>query len=194
MLYILNRQKIRLLIILLISLLLFGFTHDTNKTEIIGPEIKYHNNEIIVKTTLSLEEKYIQEIKNGIKKEFIFYIDIYRVWNIWPDEFITGKTITRTLKYDLIKNDFLASSNDGNTIIKKRFKSLESMLDWALSIEDLKLAELNELDKGTYYVRVTVESKIRKLPPVIGYFMVFISETEFKLKKNSNNFFIGHSK
>jgi hypothetical protein len=65
------------------------------------------------------------------------------------------------------------------------------MLKWALSFDDLKLANVRDLEPGTYFVRVTVESKIRELPPVIGYFMIFLPENEFKIRKDSSFFSIG---
>jgi hypothetical protein len=68
------------------------------------------------------------------------------------------------------------------------------MIKWALSINDLKLAHIRELEPGTYFVRITVESKIRKLPPVIGYFIIFLSENDFKIKKDSSFFNIGAGK
>jgi hypothetical protein len=159
--------------------------------EITGPEVKMQDNEIYATTSLLLEDKYLQEIRNGIKKEFRFYIDIFRVWNIWPDEFVSSKSFTRTLKSDPIKTEFVATSSDGNTQIRKRFKSHESMMKWTLSFDDLKLANIRDLEPGTYFVRVTVESKIRQLPPVIGYFMIFLPENEFKIRKDSAFFSIG---
>jgi len=159
--------------------------------EITGPEVKFHENEIHATASLLLDDKYLQEIRNGIKKEFRFYIDIFRVWNVWPDEFVSSNSFTRTIRSDPVKTEFIATSSDGNTQIKKRFKSLESMLKWALSIDDLKLANVRDLEPGVYFVRVTVESKIRQLPPVIGYFMIFLPENEFKLRKDSSYFSIG---
>jgi hypothetical protein len=159
--------------------------------EINGPEVKMQGNEIHATASLLLEDKYLQEIRNGIKKEFRFYIDIFRVWNVWPDEFVSSKSFTRIIRSDPVKTEFIATSSDGNTQIKKRFKSLESMLKWALSFDDLKLANVHDLDPGVYFVRVTVESKIRQLPPVIGYFMIFLPENEFKIRKDSSSFSIG---
>ena len=75
--------------------------------EITGPEVKMHENEIYATTSLLLDDKYLQEIKNGIKKEFIFYIDIFRVWNVWPDEFVSSKSFTRTLRSDPVKTEFI---------------------------------------------------------------------------------------
>lgn len=162
--------------------------------EITGPEVKLQDNEIYVTTALSLDENNIQELRNGMVKEFRFYVDIFRVWEMWPDEFVIGKLFIRTLKSDPVKMEYIATSGDGSTLTEKRFKSFESMVRWAVSINDLKLVNTRELEPGVYFVRVTVESKIRKLPPVIGYFMIFLSENEFKIKKDSSPFNIGPAK
>jgi hypothetical protein len=180
--------------ILFVACYLFLYRSISIGAEINGPEIKLQNNEIHVTTVLSLDEKYIQELRKGIEKEFRFYIDIFRIWQLWPDEFVFGKSFIRTLKCDPVKTEYIAISNDGSKIIEKRFKSFESMVNWAVSIEDLKLIKTQELEPGTYYVRVTVESKIRKLPPVIGYFLIFLPENEFKIKKNSFPFNVGKNK
>jgi hypothetical protein len=162
--------------------------------EITGPEVKVQDKDIYVTTSLSLEENYLQEINNGIKKEFRFYIDIFKVWKIWPDEFVLSKSFTRTMKTDPVKMEYTATSSDGSTSIQKRFKSFESMARWALVINNLKVANMRELDPGVYFVRVTVESKVRKLPPVIGYFMIFLPENEFKITKDSQYISVGTAK
>ena len=180
--------------ILFVAIYLFLFCKISISAEIKGPEIKLQNNEINVTTELILEEKYIQELKKGIEKEFKFYIDIFRIWEFWPDEFVFGKFVIRNLKCDPVKTEYIATSNDGNKIIEKRFKSFESMINWAVRIEDLKLVNIKELEPGTYYVKITVESKIRKLPPIIGYFLIFLPENEFKIQKNSHPFNIGQKK
>jgi hypothetical protein len=153
--------------------------------QIAGPDLKLHDGDIYVTTSLSLDENHLQELSNGITKELKFYIDLFRVWEMWPDEFVLGKFFIRTLKSDPVKMEYTATSSDGSTLIQKRFKTFGSMVKWALSVDNLKLADTKELEPGKYFVRVTVESKIRKLPPVIGYFMIFLPENEFKIKKDS---------
>jgi hypothetical protein len=64
------------------------------------------------------------------------------------------------------------------------------MIRWTLSVKDMKLTNIREIEAGQYFVRVTVESKIRKLPPVIGYLFIFVSENEFKVVKDSGVFTI----
>ena len=157
---------------------------------ITGPEVKLSSNDIYVSFSLNLEDKSLQEIKGGIDKELKLYIDLFRIWNVWPDEFVLGKMYIRTLKADPIKKEYVATSSDGSTLVERRFKSFESMINWTLSVKDLKLTSTREIDPGGYFIRVTIESKIRKLPPVIGYFFIFLSENEFKVIKNSGSFVI----
>jgi hypothetical protein len=178
---------------LLLIFLLLSYT-PADCMEITGPEVKVQDNDIYVTTSLSLEENYLREISNGIKKEFRFYIDIFKVWKIWPDEFVLSKSFSRTMKSDPVKMEYYATSSDGSTSIQKRFKSFESMARWALSINNLKVANMRDLDPGVYFVRVTVESKVRKLPPVLGYFMIFLPENEFKITKDSQYISIGTAK
>lgn len=163
-------------------------------TEIIGPEIKVQDNQIRVTTSLSLNENSLQELRSGVTKELKFTIDLFRVWKMWPDEFVAGKFFVRILKSDLVTMAYKGTSSDGNTLVQKKFKAFESMIQWAMLINDVKLANVRELEQGIYFVRVTIESKIRKLPPVIGYFMIFLPENEFKIQKDSPFFSAGTRK
>jgi hypothetical protein len=182
------------LFIAIACFLFFSPSSPVDAAEISGPGIKFQDNEIYVTTALSLDEKNLQELQNGMRKEYRFYVDLFRVWNIWPDEFVINKSFVRTLKSDPVKKEYLATSSDGNTLIQKRFKSIESMIQWALNINDLKIANTKELEPAVYFVRTTVESKIRKLPPVVGYFMIFLPENEFKISKDSPHFSAGKTR
>jgi hypothetical protein len=161
---------------------------------IAGPEVALANNDIYISFSVILGDKHLEEIRKGIEKELKLHIDLFRVWRVWPDEFTIGKTNVRTLKADPVKKEYVATSLEGNTLIEKRFKSFESMIDWSLSVKNIKLTNTREIDRGKYFVRITVESKIRKLPPVIGYFFIFVSENEFKVVKDSAFFSIDGGK
>jgi Domain of unknown function (DUF4390) len=187
-------RLLTILFTLTFSLITFSAYSWAGGTQIIGPELTFQENQIRVTTSLSLNEKSLQELRNGVTKELKFNIDLFRVWKMWPDEFVGGKLFIRTLKTDPVTMEYKATSNDGNTIVQKKFKSFESMLQWALLINDVKLANIRDLEQGSYFVRVTVESKIRTLPPVIGYFMIFLPENEFKIQKDSPFFPVGMRK
>ncbi|MDA8078314.1 MAG: DUF4390 domain-containing protein [Nitrospiraceae bacterium] len=152
--------------------------------EISGPDVRLLNNDMYVSFSLDLDGKQLQELKEGIDKELKLYVDLFRVWRGWPDEFVLGKLFNRKLRVDPIKREYVASTNDGAVIIEKRFRSPESLLAWALSVKDLKLTSIRELEPGRYFVRVTAEAKVRKIP-VIGYFFFFLKETDFRISKDS---------
>jgi hypothetical protein len=153
--------------------------------DIAGIEAHVVNGEVLVNTALSLDDKNLTDLKNGISKEITFYVDLFRLWKSWPDEFIAGKKIVKTLRSDPIKKEYVATSLDGTLLIEKRFKSFDSMVSWALSIKNIRLADVRELQQADYFVRVTVESRLRKLPPVIGYLLFFVPENDFRLQKDS---------
>ncbi len=178
-------------LLLIATLFLLVFMHGpAGAEEIAGPDVRLANNDVYVSFSLVPAAKHIEEIKEGIDKELKLYIDLFRVWKVWPDEFVLGKFFSRRMKVDPIKKEYVATSFDGNVIIERRFRSFEAMLAWTLSVKDLKLTNTRELEPGEYFVRITAESKIRDLPPMIRQFFVFISENEYKIRKDSGIFLI----
>lgn len=185
-------MKFKLWLCVLCCFICFLFLPISAKcAEITNLEVLVEKNSLHVSTAISLDEKHISELRNGIEKEIRFYIDIFKMWNVWPDEFIMGKFSIRTIKYDPVKTEYIATSNDGSKMIEKRFTSFETMLKWALSIDTLELAIPKDLEPGAYFIRVIVVSKIRQLPPVLRDLLIFIPENEFKIKKDSAVFYIG---
>lgn len=163
----------------------------SDAAEIKGPDVSLRDRNIIVSTSLNLSNGELDEIKQGIAKEIVFYIDLFRVWNYWPDEFILGKTFTNTLRCDPVKKEYIAASLSGTTLTEKRFRSCEALLKWTLEIKDLRLTNTSELPPDKYFVEVRVESRLRRLPPVIGSLFFFVRETEFELVKASAPFIAG---
>jgi len=178
----------------LFSLLCSPLTASGSEIVISGPEARVVNNELVVTTGVALDEKNLADLKNGISKEITFHTDLFRVWKTWPNEFIAGKKIVKTLKADPIKKEFVATSLDGFTLIEKRFKSFDSMISWTMNIKDLKLVNVRELQPSEYFVRVTVESRFRNLPPVIGYLLFFVPEKDFSVVRDSTPLSIGNEK
>lgn len=177
-------------ILSLSCILFFAFgilCHDTYgfSAEVPAITVKLIKNEIYVTTSVTLDQKTIDDMNEGMSKEFVFYIDLFRMWDMWPDEFVTGKKIIKTLKPNPIKREYIAENIDGNVYIEKRFRDLNSMIAWAMNFNDLKLTNTRELEPGRYFAKITVDSYIRKLPPVIGYMLFFVPEKEFNISKNS---------
>ncbi|NTU42804.1 MAG: DUF4390 domain-containing protein [Nitrospirales bacterium] len=159
-------------------------------TEISAVQVRINNNEISVSASLRPDVRMTEDIATGLSKEIVFYIDLFRVWSIWPDEFVTGRKISRLLLNDPIKREYTGESTEGKSRTVKKFRDADSMIAWAMNITDLKIANSHELEAGTYFVKVTADSLLRKLPPVIGYFLFFVPEKEFSLSKDSPRFTI----
>lgn len=156
-------------------------------------DVRINGDELVVSTSVSLPEAFINEIKNGVQKELVFYIDLFRVWKNWPDEYVFGNSIIKKIEGDVIKGEYIMSSFDRNkkVVVEKKFKSLESMLRTMGVISSLPLINIKGIEPGDYYVRVTVESRLRRLPPVVGYLLFFIPEKEFSVSKDSSPFRLG---
>ncbi|HXW68455.1 MAG TPA: DUF4390 domain-containing protein [Dissulfurispiraceae bacterium] len=182
-----KRSSIKILFLLVFFELLF-FVRTGTAAEI--PEVSFRlaNNELYVSSVVRLDQKIEDELRDGLSKEFIFYIDLFRVWKIWPDEFVLGQKITTTLRSNPIKREYIATRDTGNISLKKRFNDMESMVGWAMTLPEIKLTNVKALEAGTYFIKVTAESRIRKLPPVIGYLLFFVPDKDFSVSKNSRTF------
>jgi hypothetical protein len=153
-----------------------------------GLEVRVHDQNIYVATGLELEENHLSDIAKGVSKEIIFYVDLFRVWRMWPDEFVLGRTLTRTLRCDSVKKEYIATSLEGNKLTEKRFRNCERLIRWVLTVNEVRLTNTTELEPADYFVKVSVESRLRKLPPFINLLFFFVKEKEFSLKRNSEFF------
>lgn len=161
--------------------------------EILLPEISIRENEIIVHTGLSNIKEIETTIKSGVEKEIVFTIELFKVWNYWPDEFVVSKKIRRIIKYDNLREHYLVTSFNGDLPIERTFRDFSIIKKLIFMIYDVSLVKVKELDPGSYYVRVVAESKSRELPSVIGLLMLFIPEVEMSLAIESYRFNIGES-
>ncbi|MBF0320275.1 MAG: DUF4390 domain-containing protein [Nitrospirae bacterium] len=171
-----------------VLLFILFFPSLLNAQEITGFEYAVSGGNITVSVTLSIDENQITLIREGLAKEFIFYIDVFRRWSVWPDEFVKGRRVSRTIQANSVKGEYKATSSYENTIIERRFMSFNSMLKWALSVKDIKLDISGLAEDGPYFIRVTIESIKQKPPQIIGYVLFFVDDKDFKIKKDSEIF------
>ncbi len=180
--------KMQSLLVLLLSLGVFNT--DIGQCNELGPvSVSFHNNRLFVETSLKPDARLIEDIAQGITKELVFYIDLFRVWKIWPDEFVRGIKIKRTMKSNPIKREYLATSEHERVITERRFKDAESMLQWVLSLGNIAIpGTLSDHEEGTYYIKVSVESIKQKMPPAVGALLFFLPNKEFSVSRNSEIF------
>jgi hypothetical protein len=176
-------------IVFLTAVLLLSITCSYSyAAELFGPNVTVRNNNIFVSASLSLEEKQIAEIEQGVSKEIIFYFDLFRGWTIWPDEFVLGRTFTQTLHCDPVRKEYIATSLTSEKLTEKRFRNCKELIDWSLEIPTFRLTNTSELEPAEYIVRTTAESRLRRLPPFINLLFFFVKETEYRISEDSPYF------
>jgi hypothetical protein len=153
--------------------------------------VDLESGEITVGFRFEPAARYISRFKNEISREIVFYIDLFRRWEVWPDEFIRGVRIVRKLHSDEMKKEYRLDSFDGNHLTVRRFNSFTSMTDWAFRFNGISLGRLDELQRGRYFVRVTVESKKEKVPSIISEIFFFLPSREFRYRLDSPPFYTG---
>ncbi|MFQ3573151.1 MAG: DUF4390 domain-containing protein [Thermodesulfovibrionales bacterium] len=187
-------MKRALLKICLIFIVFFAIVGVIQSATVSQPSVKISDGYISVSAILSPPPEFIEEINQGMTKEIVFYIDLFRIWKLWPDEFVKGKKIVRTIKVNKIKREFLVSSHEENIIREKRFSDIESMMNWAFAINDIRLEGVSTLDHGRYYIKVSADAVKRDIPPLVGFLLFFISDKEFSLSSSSETFVISDNR
>lgn len=163
----------------------------TSAAEIMGPAVRTDGQGIYVSTGLLLDEQGLREINEGLQKDIDIYIDLFRIWRMWPDEFVLGVKYTQTILCDPVKKEYVATSLSGRHQRERRFKNCPELLKWALNIPEIMLTNVGELEPAPYFVKVSAESRLRRLPPFIGQLFFFVPQTEFQIESSSERFHLG---
>jgi len=147
------------------------------KERIRNVQVRVSKQEILVSANLigGFSEEVVNDIQNGIRKEFYYYILLKRKEKNWFDEEIHSKTIRFAVKYDTLKKEYFVIQSGGEKIVEKRVADLKEMQEWVSRIDQIKLAMTAALKKGErYYVSVKSQMKAAELPFYLDYFLFFI--------------------
>lgn len=166
----------------LISLLLILFTVPNNLFAAGSERIKnvvteIRNQEIVVTAELvdGFNREIINDIHDGIPKDFYYYLLLKRKQKNWFDEEILAKTIRYTVKYDTLKKKYTIVQRDGERVVENTVDDIETMKRIVAKIDRVKLAPIRFLrPRNRYYVSVKSQMKAAKLPFYIDYFLFFI--------------------
>lgn len=133
--------------------------------------------------------KQLQEaILNGIPATFSFFITLDLKRSMWPDNKVTGRTVTHTLKYHVLKNLFIVKRSwEGNKPLTT--DSFEEAQQWMSEIKGLKLTSLKKLTPGKHY-EIRAKAKLDKvnLPPFFNYIFFFTFLWDFETSWHTYEF------
>jgi len=187
-------MKNLLWILLSISFFLCSYSYSHALTPNITGYLQTVNNDIVVNIAIANAAELETTIKSGIEKEIVFTMELIREWKFWPDEFVVSKKIRKTIKYDNLRDQFRTSSFDGITRTDKKFKNYAKVRNWILSVNEINLANVRELEPARYYIRVIVESRSIDRLPVMGLLTHLVPEVDMTIARESEPFPIGETR
>jgi hypothetical protein len=132
----------------------------------------------------ALRDAFTKEIEegivNGVPTSFTFYLRLLRERSVWADEEVISLIVKQTVAYDLLKDEFSFTSQNGNqtqTLISKNFADIRR---WMSSLEGVKLISYQNLKpKELYYVQVRAEIRSIKLVFPLNILLFFVSFWDF---------------
>ncbi len=131
-----------------------------------------------------------EAIKTGIPTTFNYYVNLYQHRSLWRDKLITAVTLSKTIKYDNLKNEYLITTknkkNDGasSLVITSLFEAKKVMNN----IEIPLFYPTRKLERNkTYYIKIKADSKGVEPPLFLHYFLFFLKwmnfETDWSVEK-----------
>ncbi|MEK7825437.1 MAG: DUF4390 domain-containing protein [Nitrospirota bacterium] len=139
--------------------------------------VTIQNKDIMVSAKLigAFSNTIEEDIKNGIPKDLFYYILLKRRQNNWIDEELLQVTIKYTIKYDILKKQYIVTSREGTKNSQRVIENYQEMADLITRVNNIKLTETDILKSNeSYYVSVKAEMKATAIPLHLDYFFFFI--------------------
>ncbi len=121
------------------------------------------------------QKKTVEDIHNGIPKNFYYYFVLHKKEKRWFDEELLSKTIRYTVKYDTLKKHYTVTRTDDQNTTETTVSEFEAMKEMVTRIKHQKLTTLEGLNKTDHlYVSVKSQMQAVKRPFYVDYFLFFI--------------------
>jgi hypothetical protein len=109
------------------------------------------------------------------------------------DEEVLSRTIKHTIKYDILKKQYLLITRTEQTPQEQKIENYEELLRLISEINNVKITPISFLDpRETYYISVKAEMRATKLPFYLEYLLFFIPFLELDTPWADSSPFYGH--
>jgi len=125
-------------------------------------------------------EKIEKAVLSGVPTTFSYIITLHKVRDMWFDQKITDLKITHTIRYNIMKKEFIItrSTKKGDPMVTLSLNEARKRL---CEIDNLKIVALNKLEKGSrYQIRTKAELSKLTLPFYLHYILFFVSLWDFE--------------
>jgi hypothetical protein len=107
-----------------------------------------------LRLSLKVRSAFTEEVEaaviDGISFTIVFSIALYQVHNLWFDKQIVQKTVSNTLKYDLLKKDYRVKRSWGSrsSLVVRTIDNAKKLVT---EVNDVKVTTLAGLKKSQKY-------------------------------------------
>lgn len=120
-----------------------------------------------------------EAIQSGMPQTFVFQFEVYKEIRAWPDQRIYNWDVSRTIRYDTLKQIFYV--NEGPDVPEKQTKDLAEAKQWMVTFDSFPVAVATSLDMTSpHYVRVRVRLDPEEWPLNLNRILFFPSLWEFQ--------------
>ena len=119
-------------------------------------------------------------IQSGVPATFSFFINLYKVRDLWLDKQVASIKVTHSIKYDSLKNEYTVTRSwEGNRpLVVKSFDEAKKLMT---EVDSLVIVPLKKLEKGKQY-QLSAKAELSKLtlPFYLHYVLFFVSLWDFE--------------
>lgn len=175
-----------LLVTAIFILFLFPTHLPAKETEIKNVIISnfYNHLHVQFRLTNSFSNKMEEAITTGIPVTFTYYINLYQKRSAFRnDKLVTAVTLSRTLKYDNLKNEYIVSdtSERPNGEPRSVLASFDEAKKNMNKVEIPSYYPMWKLDRNRdYYLKIKAASKGVEPPLYLHYLLFFLKWMNFE--------------
>lgn len=139
------------------------------------------NNELLVSANLIrwAKPEIVEDINNGIPKDLFYYVLLKKRIRGWYDDEIVSQTIQHSIKYAVLKKQYVVTTVIEGKVTEKTYESFDEMANLISKIERVKIDTGRQLrQRHTYYTSVKAEMRASKTPFYLKYIFFFIPVLE----------------
>jgi hypothetical protein len=116
-----------------------------------------------------------KDLRRGLPKDLYYYLVLKQRQRNWFDEELVAVTVKYSLKYDLLKQEYVVSVRLPSGTTQTIFRDFAAARDVVSRVDQIPVAEVRHLSRRkSYVVSVKAEMKAPKLPLYLDYFLFFI--------------------
>lgn len=139
--------------------------------------VAQQDGRILVSAALNpgLPSQTDEDLRKGLPKDLYYYLVLKQRRRNWFDEEILAVTVKYSLKYDLLKQEYVVSTRMPSGTTQTVVRDFASARELVSQVDRVPVTDVRRLNRrASYVVSVKAEMKAPQLPLYLDYFLFFI--------------------